>query len=197
MRDLSPPFASVSRMSTAAWAVIGVFVGAALQFLANTLSDRRADRRADADRAESRRARLEARQEERAARLFDSRRTAYEAFISTARSESSRLWTAGSRFLIGERSTDLHRPVGDELLDQWGTVGLYGSPATGRAAEEVYAALFEFANLCRRGPKNLEEVAQHYGRVSALLEAFAGAARVDMGAAIPADGGMSAETSTQ
>ncbi|MEH3068313.1 MAG: hypothetical protein PGN15_09770 [Aeromicrobium erythreum] len=169
-------------MSTAAWAVIGVFVGATLQFVAHLLSERRADRRADADRLEARDAREEAREEARDSRLFDVRRTAYEDFQSVARGLLNEGWE-------GHHMPDAPPPdydFADRLLDSLGPVRLYGSRPTVVAAEDLYQALVDYG-ASDSAEMNKAETAEaesaEYRRVDEAITRFALAARADLGGA--------------
>ncbi|MGJ9412372.1 hypothetical protein ACHAAC_06645 [Aeromicrobium sp. CF4.19] len=167
-------------MSTAAWTIVGVFVGAVLPVLAAVWTDHGAAKRADADRTER-----------RATRLFDAKRTAFETFQSEARLLIDAAWDAkyegprasnlGEVLARDEETVRAHRLKFGDLTRALEAVRLYASPATMRAAGELHSAVetYTFGTDPADAP-SAEAHAEAYDWACDFITSFATEARADL-----------------
>lgn len=155
MTAIGPP------VNEAVWALIGVAFGAVIPGITTIYQTHVSARQAESDRQAS-----------NDSRLFDLRRDAYVEFQTRARVIVDFLWKPE---ILKDFPSDAKDGVGDaELLaESEARVQLFGSASAAEAAREVLRAIYiystEFSPDRRR-------------KADAALQAFAQAARTDLGA---------------
>ncbi len=142
-------------MSDAAWALLGLAVGAAIPALTTIYQTQKQSDQADRDR-----------QETREARLFELRRDAYVNFQKIARSTLDYFWRSDEVGDVPPPDEDALDP----LLNAEAAVQMFGTAASAEKARAVVAGLGKY------GSKH------PYSAVDAEIRTFADSARKDLGA---------------